>query len=103
VIRSLYLAILTLASPTAAASLPSEILTHSLTALALHVTNADAFAPVVEEVVKASKSQLELKSEVEWEKLVVVMKSAQAVAGVKKGGRVPGTLSQCFFALVAAR
>lgn len=51
---------------------------------------------------RASKGQVELKSEIEWEKLVVVMKSVQAIAGVKKGGRVPSMFGPCFLALTTS-
>lgn len=59
----------------------------------MHVKNAEAFDSVVDEVVKASKGQLAV-TETQWDKLVVVMKAIESVAGSKKGGRVSGAFQR---------
>lgn len=78
----------TLALSSGADSLPSEIINYSLTAIASHATNADAFKPVIDQVLESANGQL--KRETDWEKLVVVMKAIETVVGVKKGARVAG-------------
>lgn len=81
-----------LALPSGADSLPTEIVNHTLTTLAHHASNAEAFEVVVEQVLLAGSAQL--KKELEWEKLVVVMRAVETIVGVKKGARIS---SQYFF------
>jgi precorrin-2 methylase len=71
---------------TGADSLPSEIISHTLTTIAQHVLHADAFEAIVDQVLSASRRQLD--QELDWNKIVVIMKAVETVVGVKKGGRI---------------
>ena len=84
--------------PSGADSLPAEIINHTLTTLAHHASTPEAFEVVVEQVILAGTAQL--KKNIEWEKLVVVMRAIETIVGVKKGGRVSSEYSiQVFFNL----
>lgn len=78
-----------LALPSGAGSLPSEIINHSLTTLALHSSSPEAFAVVIEQLLAVGN--VLMAKEPEWENIVVVMRAIETVVGVKKGGRVAGT------------
>lgn len=69
-------------------SLPSEIIAHSLTALAQHATTAEAFDAIVDVVLEALRVRCLKMEEVEEDKLVVLMKALETIAGVKKGARI---------------
>lgn len=84
IVKALFAIVLAL--PTGADSLPSEIISHSLTTLATHVSHPEAFEVIIDEVLAASRYQI--KQELDWGKVGVVMKAVETVVGVKKGARV---------------
>lgn len=72
-----------------AGSLPSEVISHSLTALAQHATTAEAFESVVDEVIDAARAQA--VKDADFAKLIIVMKAIETLVGVKKGARIAGS------------
>ncbi|KAK4703278.1 U3 small nucleolar RNA-associated protein 20, partial [Phenoliferia sp. Uapishka_3] len=97
VLRSLVDVVLGLES--GAASLPADIITHSLTAIAQFASSAEAFEPVVEEVLTASFAQA--AKEKDWEKLTVVLRAVETVVSVKKGARIADRQRSKLFALLS--
>ncbi|KAI5475348.1 Armadillo-type fold domain containing protein [Pseudohyphozyma bogoriensis] len=78
-----------LSLPSGAGSLPSDIISHTITTLAVHSTTAETFDPVVDEVLGAA-TRLG-GGEPDWEKLGIMMKAVETIVGVKQGARVSTT------------
>ncbi|GAA5945352.1 hypothetical protein JCM3775_002195 [Rhodotorula graminis] len=99
-LRSLYTAVLSLPS-LADLTLPREIVSHALVALAQHAHKPEPLEPLAETVVKVLEGELKGAESVDEARLVVVLQAATSLMGVKGGARLPVALKPRLFAALS--
>lgn len=89
ILRTLISTTLSLPSPTA---LPSDIAAHSIISLTGHVHKTEPLEPVADLLLKMVGDELKMQGDTEekdWDRLVVALKLASCLIGVRNGSRTP--------------